>query len=385
VSLHVVAGLSLVLVGFMAAPWGRGRVCGAVPRTDHLPQASAHRMDPITHTLTGGALAGTGLRRISPGATATLILASNAPDVDALAYFGDPYWALAFRRGITHGPLGMVLLPPLVVGAVLLWHRWRRGRGERPGGFHSAVSSPSGSAGPAPPRPGALLGLALLGVVVHQLMDWTNSYGTRFWEPFSSRWSYLDALFIVDPWLWVLLGGGLLLAWRWGERWARLGGAGALAYILFMVSSSALARAEVRNAWEGVGMGPVVEIMAAPAPLNPLARSVVVETGEAYHLGRFSWLQRPRVRFEAAPLPKLHATTGSLLSPWEAVEAARQDPSLRDYLVWSRFPHFQVVPLPGGGAEVRVGDARFTGFRGAGSLSGLRVEVQGPLPETGAP
>jgi inner membrane protein len=342
-------------------------------------------MDPITHTLTGGALAGSGLRRISPGAAATLILASNAPDVDAMAYLGDPYWALAFRRGITHGPLGMVLLPPLVVGAVLLWHRWRRGRMQRAGEGPGEAPGPSDGTGSPTPRPGALLGLALLGVVIHQLMDWTNSYGTRFWEPFSARWSYLDALFIVDPWLWVFLGGGLLLAWRWEERWVRLGGAGALAYILFMVASSALAKLEVREAWEGRGLGPALEVMVAPAPIHPLAGSVVVETEDAYHLGRFSWLERPRVRFQADALPKLDAPPGSSPSPGEALEAARKDPRLRGYLVWSRFPYFQVVPMAEGGAEVRVGDARFAGVRGAGSLSGLRVEVGGAQAGAGAP
>jgi inner membrane protein len=342
-------------------------------------------MDPITHTLTGGALAGSGLRRISPGATATLILASNAPDVDALAYFGDPYWALAFRRGITHGPLGMVLLPPLVVGAVILWHRWRRGRLARLGRGSSSGPASLDMAGSGSLRPGPLLGLALIGVVIHQLMDWTNSYGTRFWEPFSARWSYLDALFIVDPWIWVLLGGGLLLAWRWGERWARLGGAGALAYILFMVVSSAMAQAEVREAWEARGLGPALDVMVAPAPLHPLAGSVVVETEDAYHLGSFSRLRNPRVRFQTEALPKLDVTPGTSLFAMEAMEAAREDPRLRGYLVWSRFPHFQVVPMPGGAAEVRVGDARFAGVPRAGSLSGLRVEVGQAQAGAGAP
>ena len=335
-------------------------------------------MDPITHTLTGGALAGAGLRRVSPGATATLILASNAPDVDALAYMVDPHWALAVRRGLTHGVLGLLLLPPLVVGIVLLWKRWRRRR-------RGMTAQDGGGGGGSPPAPRLvpLLGLAFLAVLIHQLLDWTNNYGMRFWEPFSSSWSYLDALFIVDPWIWLLLGGGLLLAWRWGERWVRLGGVAALAYVLFMVASGALARAEVRSAWEARELEPSLEVMAAPVPLNPLARSVVVETRGAYHMGSFHWLERPRVHFQEEYVPKMKVRAGFSLSLQEAMEGAREDPRMQDFLVWSRFPHYEVGPLPEGGAEVVVGDARFTGWREAGRLSGLRVEVGVPPPPSG--
>ena len=31
--------------------------------------------------------------------------------------------------------------------------------------------------------------------------------------PFSDRWFYGDTLFIVDPWLWLILGGAVMLAW----------------------------------------------------------------------------------------------------------------------------------------------------------------------------
>jgi inner membrane protein len=303
-------------------------------------------MDPITHTLTGGALAGSGLRRVSPGATATLLLASNAPDIDALAYLGDPYWALAFRRGLTHGPLGILLLPPLMVGTVVLWKRWRR-----VGGPAQREEGPAGGASRVP-RPLPLLGLAYLGVALHQLMDWTNSYGTRFWEPISSRWSYLDALFIVDPWIWVLLGGGLLVAWRWGDRWVQITGTAAVGYILFMVVSSAWARGEVRAAWEVQGAQPALEVMVAPAPVNALAGSVVVETENAYYAGSFHWFRRPRVRFRDEPVPKIDVDPGLSFSPQVALDRARQDPRLRNYLVWSRFPYFRMTPLPGGGAEV---------------------------------
>src|SRR5690606_16926911 len=74
-------------------------------------------MDNLTHSLAGAALAAAGLRRTTPLATATLVVAANAPDVDAFVYFfRDEYYALAFRRGYTHGPLAMAMLPFVVAG-----------------------------------------------------------------------------------------------------------------------------------------------------------------------------------------------------------------------------------------------------------------------------
>ncbi len=42
-------------------------------------------------------------------------------------------------------------------------------------------------------------------------MDWTNNYGVRLWLPWSSQWSYGDMVFIVDPFMWVLLGSTVFL------------------------------------------------------------------------------------------------------------------------------------------------------------------------------
>ena len=154
-------------------------------------------MDPIAHTFTGAALAATGLRRATPLATAALVIGANAPDIDVLAGFAGSYAALALRRGWTHGVLAIVVLPFVVTGLLLLWDRMRPGRAER-----------------APARAGPLLALAALAVLTHPTLDWLNNYGMRWLMPFDGRWSYGDALFIVDPWVWLALGGVLFLGGR---------------------------------------------------------------------------------------------------------------------------------------------------------------------------
>ena len=58
-----------------------------------------------------------------------------------------------------------------------------------------------------------MLLLSYIGVLLHVFMDFTNSYGVRLLMPFSERWFYGDALYIVDPWLYLTLG----LGWWLGE------------------------------------------------------------------------------------------------------------------------------------------------------------------------
>ncbi|HJR17995.1 MAG TPA: metal-dependent hydrolase, partial [Gemmatimonadales bacterium] len=86
------------------------------------------RIDPVCHTLVGAALARSGLgQRTALGATA-LVVAANFPDVDALAYFGGPAADLQWRRGWSHGILALAILPLLLTGGLLLFHRISRGR-----------------------------------------------------------------------------------------------------------------------------------------------------------------------------------------------------------------------------------------------------------------
>src|SRR5204863_9481571 len=60
-------------------------------------------------------------------------------------------------------------------------------------------------------RFGGLLVASLIAATTHPVMDWTNNYGVRPLLPWSSRWFYGDLVFIVDPYLWLVLGGPMFL------------------------------------------------------------------------------------------------------------------------------------------------------------------------------
>ena len=77
-------------------------------------------MDNLCHTLVGAALAQSGLKRRTPLATATLLVAANLPDADVISLAWGSTAGLGFRRGWTHGALALALWPFLLAAAMLL-------------------------------------------------------------------------------------------------------------------------------------------------------------------------------------------------------------------------------------------------------------------------
>ena len=344
---------------------------------------------------------------MTPLATAALMIGANAPDIDVVANFAGDYSALAHRRGWTHGVLAIAVLPFVVAGGLLLWDR--RAQRRRRADIERA-------------RAGPLLALAALAVVTHPTLDWLNNYGMRWLMPFDDRWFYGDALFIVDPWIWLLLGGVLFLAYSrrfaslaaWSAFWlfgsllifatsvpdlARaVWAAGVVgliaaraanmtsdahplrlehatraalvlvgAYVSATVIANVPARAEVHATLASLGVNDVQDVMIGPSPADPFAGTVIAETPTAYYKGRWHWLETPRFEPAAEPIVKLER------SP--VVDAATRTVEARRYLTWSRFPYFE-IESDGSGHVVRILDAR---YEGAGRLGGVVVRLDPDL------
>lgn len=311
-------------------------------------------MDNIAHTLVGVALGETGLKRRSGLGMAALAIGANLPDLDVLAI---PFGAnLTFRRGWTHGPLAWAVLPVALAAALLAWDRMQSRRGRRPPDR-------------APVRAGPLLILALVGMLSHPFLDWLNSYGIRLLMPFNERWFYGDSIFIVDPWIWLVLGAGVWLARRRARGGA--GGhepsadphaAGALvlvaAYIVAMMGGTAAARRMVHDhMMQAEGIAPT-RMMAGPVPLVPWRRELILDLGDRYRHGALDFAKHPAISMDPGWVMK---------DEGPAVAAARTRAEVRDFLYWSRFPVFAVQPR-GDSALVTVGDMRFRN-RGAASFT----------------
>ncbi|MEP6706605.1 MAG: metal-dependent hydrolase [Pyrinomonadaceae bacterium] len=157
-------------------------------------------MDNLTHSLTGLIVAKTGIERLSPAATTVCVITANAPDLDGLILLTSGRWTyLQHHRGITHSIAGTLVLiflvPSICYAGDLALAQIRK----RPGRL----------------RYGPLLLASSIAGVTHPIMDWTNNYGVRLLLPWSGKWFYGDLVFIIDPLLWIVLGGaGYLLTSR---------------------------------------------------------------------------------------------------------------------------------------------------------------------------
>src|SRR5918998_1679973 len=159
-------------------------------------------MENLTHSLVGLAAAKAGLERLSPGATALCVLAANAPDADVVTTYWGRWVYLHHHRGITHSIVGTLalafILPLLFYGVERVVARVR-------GKPHSF-------------RLRGLVIASLLATATHPLLDWTNNYGIRPFLPWSGRWYYGDLVFVIDPWIWLALGGACFLLTARTER-----------------------------------------------------------------------------------------------------------------------------------------------------------------------
>jgi inner membrane protein len=172
---------------------------------------------------------------------------------------------IEFRRGWTHGILAQLTLPIAWTGLVWLFDRVRRQRG---------------SPGDRPFHAGWTLLLALVGVYSHVFLDLLNNYGVRLMTPVSWQWFYGDAVFIVDPWMWIALAAGVWTTGsRGGPRPARVALVVVSSYIVAMLTSASVARGIVSNAWQATHGAPPRALMVGPVPLTPFARQVIVDAG----------------------------------------------------------------------------------------------------------
>ena len=359
-------------------------------------------MDNFTHSLVGLAAAKAGLERVSPYATAVCVVAANLPDVDLVTLFAGRYVHLEQHRGVSHSIVGTLTLSivfPLIFYGVERLLAYRRGREPR----------------------AKLKGLLLCSLALgasHPLFDWTNNYGVRPLLPWDARWFYGDLVFILDPWIWLLLGGaGFLLTAKTARRtsvWAvlglvltalilflpgqrdmaiptfarvvwvagivtlvlahrfglarRLGAAIAVVALLLVVCywgalsllhNDAVKRAQYAAWWytnkgEDVGAR-VLKVAAMPMPADPLTWRCAAETERATYRFDVSLLEGDAgARRNERRYDKPQGATA------EVVRRASADPRARVFLGFSRFPVATARRGAGGETIIQFVDIRFT-------------------------
>jgi len=283
------------------------------------------------------------------------VLANNGPDLDFVyvGITGGKLGYLLHHRGHTHTLAAVPLLALLSLAVVWLGFRlWRE----------------------APSRLD-LVRLALLaaaGGVLHVWMDFGNNYGVHPFWPAYDGWFYGDAIFIIEPWLMIVLigiGGGvspsrwlrgalllalvallalawsvtiagpwlalalsvfaavwLLVMWRasFRARW-QLGGAALALFTSVLLGTRHVARASVRDAL--AAQEPeleLIDLVSTPAPGNPLCWSLLA-------------VQRSQRRY---------VVREALASGWPSLSSAARCRSMNDG---------QTAPLRASSVEVAPG------------------------------
>jgi inner membrane protein len=313
-------------------------------------------LDNLTHSLVGAVMGRMGLKRLSPRAMPAMIIASNLPDIDSFVARGVGCEPIAAHRGFTHGIGGLLTLPFFAVAIVWLWERLRPGK-------------------EGPLQLGGLLLACFLGVLSHPLLDLMNTYGTRVLEPFSHRWFYADTLFIVDPWIWLMLILGLEFSWRaerLGRDWRMPAAWAFTAMLLYIGLNDAVS-------WRAVAVTrPLVEkvapprmIVASEVPLEFWKRKMIWRSDVLGGSGEYDLLDG----LNSARLdPRL---TPLRLDDPRLAAAAKADRHVRAFVFWSRMP---MVAEQDGRAYLT--DQRF--FEGGrfGGRSNFAIPLDNPHPNS---
>lgn len=349
-------------------------------------------MDNVTHTLVGAALAHTGLKRWTSLATPTLILGANFPDLDIVTgLFSTPIY-LEYHRGITHGIIAIPILSLLLAGLMYAASQWWQKK------------YPTHQPAKFPP----LFVLSLLSISTHPLLDFTNSYGWRPFLPWNHQWFYGDIAFVADPWLWVGLGGTLMLltasnklrlsfwvilflalavpvivydgagvgvkfAWfaivamffglrtqlnlpqRAAQNLMRVVVLTLLAYFgsLIWLHQTAINQTQAIAAQKIRAGEQLTKVDAVPLPLNPFVWQTIISTDKAFYLSQLNLLA---TQSEAGN--RYERESGEAA----AIQAALREPEIQAFRRFARFPVIEAQRNEDQTTKIKIRDVRFSGL-----------------------
>lgn len=240
-------------------------------------------MDSLTHICLG-ACTGELLLHKQLGKKALLwgIVAQNLPDIDtAAALFTPSDKAFLIHRGITHS-----LFFAIVAGLLLAWLAKR---------VHQKALLSFGT----------LAFFFCLQLLLHDLLDTCNSYGTGLLEPFNHHRFSANLLYVADPLFTIALFFAAILlifkatANKHRAKWAWIGIAFSAFYLCISAINKIMVDKRVEQSFADNRLQPST-YFTTPAPLNNMLWYIVADAGDEYYTSYCSvWDDKSRpVNFE---------------------------------------------------------------------------------------
>lgn len=193
------------------------------------------------------------------------------PDLDAFIDQGDAVRNMVLHRAESHALFWQTLAAPVIAAGIAALHGGR------------ALF----------PRWALAVWLVL---VTHALLDAMTVYGTQLALPFSDHPYGVGSIFIIDPLytLPLLVGVVAAMCWRANDRalrWNRTGLVLSSVYLAWGVVAQWHVTGIARTALAAQGIV-AQQLLVVPAPFNSVLWRVVATTGDSYHEGFRSLLDR---------------------------------------------------------------------------------------------
>lgn len=294
-------------------------------------------MDTITHIITGAVLAGPVKEKLGWTGAAAVVAGAFAPDADlVLRLFGSDL-VFRYHRVVTNSLIGIAVFPFLV--ALIIWLSTDR---------RVALSK--------------MWFCVFLGYIAHVFMDYTNSYGSPLFWPFSSKWDALDWVFIIEPWVSVPVIIGTILIYYFKTRPIPVVIA-CFSFLACYYGVCAYGHSEAIDVARKDIPG-TVKVGAFPTMGNPLKWRIIAETDRDVTIGWYSlviggWDDR-QVTAKPAPIP--------------ALGLAEAAPHAKRFLEFARFPLTSYERFSDGWL-VSFRDLRFSRKPGEKEHFGAKVKV----------
>ncbi len=228
-------------------------------------------MDSLTHIALGSCIGVVTLgKKWRLPAIGWGLAAASLPDIDAVAglFLSLPEELIA-HRGITHSFLFAFLVPLLLAGICV-----RRYSNRKISYIHFYL-------------------FFLLQILLHDLLDTCNAYGTGLLEPFSTERFSVHLLYVADPLftLWPVIAMVMILVKRGRYqsqfRFATVALGITSAYLAISITNKLIARNYLEKSIQEQGL-PVSEYFITPTPFNTLLWYGVAKSDSGYHIGHLS-------------------------------------------------------------------------------------------------